>query len=217
MRKMHLVCAPHVVPGKYLTYGLMYSGGNVIKQIRDTFWKNEDKQSIYQTMFSEIREGQNNLLIVPHLFGSGTPEMEENEGASILGLKPDTSAKEILQAAVEGLAFDARKNIENMEKCQIKVEHIRAAGGSVKAADAMQLRADILKKNLYIPEDVQAGARGVYYIAAKALGWIQDFPAGDDELKEIAVQDAFTAYYDRKYEVYKNLQSVTAEWTEFCK
>ena len=33
----------------------------------------------------------------------------------------------------------------------------------------VQVRSDILQRNIYKTRDVQAGTRGVYYIAAKAL------------------------------------------------
>lgn len=69
------LCAP-VIPGKFLTYGVLYSGGNVIRELRDRLFRPRLEKSgtdIYQEMFHGIDRVENRLLVIPHLFGSGTP------------------------------------------------------------------------------------------------------------------------------------------------
>lgn len=212
MREGHLVCAPHVVPGKYLTYGVLYSGGNVIRELRNRLYggdtlSEEEKQKLYVAMFDGLDEKDSELYFVPHLFGAGTPRMDQKEGAGLYGLRPDTTRGDILRAAIEGLAFDMRINIENMEESGIPVSHIRAAGGGAKSGKAMQVRADAMNQELYIPMDVQAGARGVFFIAAKALGWIQDYTevaqlVKMDENKVIPRKER-EERYRQKYEKYR--------------
>lgn len=214
MEESHLVCAPHVIPGKFLTYGVLYSGGNVIRELRDRLFRPRLENSgtdIYQEMFHGIDRVENRLLVIPHLFGSGTPGMNQEEGACVLGMRPDTAPEEILQAVLEGLAFDMRINIENMERAGIPVRQIRAAGGGAKSPEAMQVRADVLGQRLYIPKDVQAGARGVFFIAAKALGWLHDYSEipGFIKLEETCIEPRKGAAdkYKRKYEAYRAVQN----------
>ncbi len=214
MEESHLVCAPHVIPGKFLTYGVLYSGGNVIRELRDRLFRPRLEKSgtdIYQEMFHGIDRVENRLLVIPHLFGSGTPGMNQEEGACVLGIRPDTAPEEILQAVIEGLAFDMRINIENMERAGIPVRQIRAAGGGAKSPEAMQVRADVLGQRLYIPKDVQAGARGVFFIAAKALGWLHDYSEipGFIKLEETCIEPRKGAAdkYKRKYEAYRAVQN----------
>ena len=57
-------------------------------------------------MFDELDEKDSELYFVPHLFGAGTPGMDQKEGAGLYGLRPDTARGYILRAAIEGLAFD---------------------------------------------------------------------------------------------------------------
>ena len=162
-------------------------------------------------MFHGIDRVENRLLVIPHLFGSGTPGMNQEEGACVLGMRPDTAPEEILQAVLEGLAFDMRINIENMERAGIPVRQIRAAGGGAKSPEAMQVRADVLGQRLYIPKDVQAGARGVFFIAAKALGWLHDYSEipGFIKLEETCIEPRKGAAdkYKRKYEAYRAVQN----------
>lgn len=218
MKQYHLVCAPHVIPGKYMTYGVMYSGGNVIKTLRDTLYRRESSSStIYQTMFSGIATRETDLLLLPHLFGAGTPFMRGQEGAAVLGVRPDTDPQDILQATIEGLSFDARINIENMQECHIPVHRIRVAGGGAKSADSLLLRANALQKEFYLPEDIQAGARGVYFIAAHALHWITDYTMDTsiDTMQKITPDYTKEHYYQKKYRLYRQLQSLAAQWDSF--
>lgn len=159
------------------------------------------------TMFDELDEKDPELYFVPHLFGAGTPRMDQKEGAGLYGLRPDTTRGDILRAAIEELAFDMRINIENMEDSGIPVSHIRAAGGGAKSIKAMQVRADALDQELYIPVDVQAGARGVFFIAAKALGWIQDYAETAQLVKmdedKVVPRKEREERYRQKYEKYR--------------
>jgi len=221
MKRSHLVCSPHVIPKKFLTYGVLYSGGNVIKTLRDKIFLREingTDKSVYERMFENIDTIQNHLMVVPHLFGAGTPSMQQKEGASIIGLRAETTPEEILQATLEGLTFDCLHNIENMRKSNIAVDHICAAGGGAKSQQALQLRANILHQKLYVTDDVEAGARGVFFIAAKALGWIEDYEGIVQYMKKrethIAPQKEKAAYYNQKYEQYSKIEETCRTWSE---
>ena len=219
MEQSHLVCAPHVLPGKYLTYGVLYSGGNVIRELRERLFRprlGREEGDIYQVMFRDLDQIENPLTLVPHLFGSGTPSMRQKEGARIQGLRSDTTDRQILQATLEGLAFDMKLNIENMEAASIPVRSIRTAGGGAKSREALQIRADALGQSLYVPQDVQAGARGVFFIAARALGWIGDYeeilhyiegrgPAKAAGGILVEPRPELAARYRRKYAAYRHL------------
>ena len=72
------------------------------------------------------------------------------------------------------------------------------------------MRSDILQRNIYKTRDVQAGTRGVYYIAAKALGWIDDYengiPVPDGDWLEPKCDPDET---DQKYKKYLELYERT--------
>lgn len=184
MQKAHLVCAPHVVEGKYLTYGVLFSGGIVLSDLRDKMYAKEREaagqsgQDVYELMMDGMPDRTEGLYYLPHLAGTGTPQMETRDRGVIYGLTLDTSRGALVRAALEGISFDMRLNLENMEACGLAVRRILAAGGGAKSAKGVQVRSDILQRDIYKTEDVQAGTRGVYYIAAKSLGWISDYETG---------------------------------------
>lgn len=181
MRRSNLVCTPHVVPGKFISYGVLFSGGVVLRQVRNMYYPVEYAQAqqagsdVYDRMMHDAEQAPDGLLYLPHLTGSGTPYMDVRDSGVLYGLRLDTTRGEIVRAAVQGLAFDMRLNIENLRRAGLPVQHIRVAGGGAKSEISLQLRADAMAEPLQVPTDVQAGARGAFLLAAKGLGWIDSY------------------------------------------
>ena len=181
MRRSNLVCTPHVVPGKFISYGVLFSGGVVLRQVRNMYYpveyakSQQDGSDVYDRMMHDAEQAPDGLLYLPHLTGSGTPYMDVRDSGVLYGLRLDTTRGEIVRAAVQGLAFDMRLNIENLRRAGLPVQHIRVAGGGAKSEISLQLRADAMAEPLQVPTDVQAGARGAFLLAAKGLGWIDSY------------------------------------------
>lgn len=212
MRDGYYVCSPHVVPGKFITYGVLYSGGNVITLIRDhLFCKDGDKDdsgvSVYRLMYRELDRIQTDLIVAPHFFGMGTPVMNLNAGAAIDGLRASCSRQEFLAAVIEGLSFDMRLNIENMLEAGVSIEKIMTAGGGAKSREGVQLRCNALHRELVLTEDIQAGARGTFLIAAKALGWALEKTKGSARECHFVPDASAAERYDEKYIGYRRFTS----------
>lgn len=181
MEECHLVCAPHVVPGKYLTYGVLLTGGVVLKDLRSKLYQKEmwdynvTGRDVYDIMMEEMPDESSGLLYLPHLAGSGTPYMDTHDRGGIYGMTLKTTRGELVRAALEGIAFDIRLNLENMAACALPVRQIMAGGGGVKSDRGLQVRADILQREIHAARDIQAGTRGAFYIAAKAIGIIENY------------------------------------------
>lgn len=188
MQKSHLICTPHVIEGKFVTYGVLFSGGSVISDLRNKLYSKEaeetkhKKTDIYETMMNEMPDGESQVFYVPHLAGTGTPQMDTNDRGLIYGLTLNTKRGELVKAALEGIAFDMKQNITNMESCQLPVGRILAAGGGAKSEKGLQVRCDIIQRRIFVADDIQAGVRGVFYIAARALGWIDNYEDGIPKL-----------------------------------
>lgn len=220
MQENNFVCAPHVIPGKYLTYGVLYSGGNVLKELRNCLFAEEYSREqkgngdAYGSMFEEMPK-DTNLIFLPHMYGRGTPYMNLQARGSLLGIRTGTSRGDVVLAALRGLAFDMRENMERMGACGLLIENIKAAGGGVKSHDAMQVRADGLGRAIHLTRDVQAGTKGAFWLAAKGLGWIKDY----DEISILSSMQGKTFLpevsqkqkYNIKYEKYQALKKILAD------
>lgn len=190
----HLVCAPHVIPGRYLTYGVLFSGGVVLKDLRGKLYTQELAEykaagrNVYELMMAEMPGQLSKLLYLPHLAGSGTPYMDTADRGAVYGLTLATSRGEIVRAALEGIACDMRLNIANMEACGLPVKRILAAGGGAASRRGLQVRADLLGRELHGAVDIQAGTRGVFYIAAKAIGLIDDYQVSKKRFESYCIK-----------------------------
>lgn len=215
MEKNKYVCAPHVVEGKYLTYGVLYSGGNVLKDLRNHLYATEflkakkGERNAYDCMFEELPQ-DTDLFFLPHTYGKGTPYMDLTATGVMVGLTPNTKRGEVVLAGLRGLAFDMRENIECLYKCGLEISKIRVAGGGAKSKIAMQIRANALNRELYVGKNIQAGTRGTFLLAAKGLGWICDFEKeiknyiGEENL--IIPEASEKDKYDALYEKYQKLK-----------
>ena len=216
MQEAHLVCAPHVAEGKFLTYGVLFSGGIVLSDLRNKLYGKEradaDREGwdVYERMMEEMPDWTEGLYYLPHLAGTGTPQMDTEDKGVICGMTLNTARGELVRAALEGISFDMRLNVENMERCGLEVKRILAAGGGAKSEKGVQVRSDILQRPILRTKDVQAGTRGVYYIAARALGWIDSYETGIREPEGVwSEPKAKPEAVERKYRNYLALYERT--------
>lgn len=223
MQKQHLICTPHVVPGKYVTYGVLFSGGVVLQDLKNKFYAKEcencrkENTDVYHLMMDEMPQEDTPVLYLPHLAGTGTPQMNTEDTGVIYGMTLSTTRGEIVKAALEGIAFDMKQNIENMLACGLPVNGIMAAGGGAKSNKGLRVRANILERDIFVSEDVQAGTRGVFYIAAKALGWIEDYEQSCKNYEgHYITPNTLTQSFcvEKKYKRYLNLYKRTQNLDE---
>lgn len=200
----NFICSPHVIPGKYVTYAVLFSGGVTVRDLRNRCYGAEHAAArrqggdVYDRMMEEAAAQSTDVLMIPHLVGSGTPEMRTTDTGILHGLRLSTTRGELVRAALEGLSFDLRRNLEILEACQLPVDRIVVSGGGAQNRRALQIRSNALGRTLHLPQDVQAGTRGAFLIAARAMGWIASY-AEPKALDTIAVepQEDRTGQYQR--------------------
>ena len=211
----NFVCSPHVIPGKFVTYAVLYSGGVTLRDLRGKLYGEEHRQAVqsgrdvYDQMMAEAAQQETRVLMVPHLVGSGTPELCTADTGILHGLTLSTTRGELVRAALEGLSFDLRRNLEILETCGLTADRIVVSGGGAKSRTALQLRSNALGRPLYLPEDVQAGTRGAYLIAALSLGWIDSYEtAAQFSTTAILPQGNLDEQYARFCRLYTMAQSL---------
>ena len=81
----------------------------------------------------KCRTAQKDSIICRIWRGPGTPQMNTADRGVIYGLTMDTARGALVRAALEGIAYDMRLNVENMEACGLPVNRILAAGGGARS------------------------------------------------------------------------------------
>jgi xylulokinase len=173
-----LCCYNHAARDLYVTLGYNYTAGSLLRWYRDNLGAAESAEAAsrgvdpYDVMMEEAAsvEGPTSLLVLPHFTNTGPPWFDENAKGAILGLKLETKRRELVKALIEGVTFEMKLNLENMDAAGVPVEELRPMGGGAKSPVWMQLKADIFDRPCVAMDVTEAGCLGVALLAGVAVG-----------------------------------------------
>ncbi|MCL2815614.1 MAG: FGGY family carbohydrate kinase [Oscillospiraceae bacterium] len=156
----------HIIKGCYFIFGF-FGGGHLSSWIYNLigggdYAKYEQEAAAF--------DAPTNILITPHLTGSGTPDFDENASGIIAGITPAATAGIIYRAAYEGIACELSNIIDIFESAGISFSDLIIFGGNAKSDISVQLRADICNKTFVRTQISDVVARGAAKIAARAVG-----------------------------------------------
>jgi gluconokinase len=162
--------------------GALSDGGGLYRWLKDNFRLNEDDDHTEE----EIKRrppGGHGLTFLPFLAGERGTGYHEAATGACLGLKSATDTIDIVQAALESVAYRFAEIFDQLNDV-LKIEEIIASGGALRASPVWtQIIADVLGKNLALPDTREASSRGAVLLALEMLGKIdgiekQETPKG---------------------------------------
>jgi gluconokinase len=122
------------------------------------------------------RRGANShgLTVMPFFFGERSTGYNENARGSILGLTASHDAIDILQAAMEAVAFRFAEIFDQLKKVA-KIDEIVVSGGALDASPVWtQIIADVLGRDLLVSNEPEASLRGAVLLALESTGKIKN-------------------------------------------
>jgi xylulokinase len=205
----------HVVPGLYLAMTLNHSGGLLLRWFRDTLSRWEVAQARaakgdpYQVILADVPDGPTGLLVLPHFSGSGTPWLDTASKGAIVGLDFATTHAAIAKAILEGLTFELRVNLELLRDAGVEITALHAVGGGARSPLWLQLKADICRTPLLVPQVTEAACLGAALLAGVGAGVYAGLAEAVAETvhltRRVDPQPALTAAYDARYALYRQL------------
>lgn len=126
--------------------------------------------------FSEINrfEGppaiDRDLAFVPALSGLACPHWDRSAAGLWIGLSLDTSAQDMMQALLEGIAFRAAEVLEAMDAFVNLGSAISVDGGLSVNPYFCQFLADALQRQVRVPKMAELTLLGTALLAAEATG-----------------------------------------------
>jgi xylulokinase len=205
----------HVVPGLYLAMTLNHSGGLALRWFRDTMCAGEMRvaesleQDAYDLILADAPDGPTDLLVLPHLAGSGTPWFDTRSRGAVLGLSFATTRSALAKAILEGLTFELRVNLDLLRKSGIAIDVLNAVGGGAKSPLWLQLKADICRLPLRVPQVTEAACLGAALLAGVGAGIYPDPATAVERVvragRSIAPDPASSAVYDARYALYRHV------------
>ncbi|HHV09130.1 MAG TPA: hypothetical protein GXX75_02475 [Clostridiales bacterium] len=195
----------YLIPASFLTYGnaLRWYIRTFEAGIKDSLEEGED---IYAYLEKNSRE-DTELIFLPHLSKVNIMDPESKVPGAFIGITLDTDRWEFYRAVLQGLNFESRINLDTLQKTGFPIGYLSATGGITKSRMFMQLKADILKKEIHVLENREAGITGLAIICAVACGDYGSY--GEAVAQFVRTKEVFYASkdYDGLFEKYQDIRS----------
>lgn len=211
-------CVPHAVGGYYATYAFNTSGGSLISWFKGNFAKHLERaaggpgESVYQILERGAAVRPSPVMVLPHIAGTGTPDLDPLARGAILGLSLDSSLEDIYRAVLEGVAFEMRYNLEHLERFGVSVSELRAVGGGARSRLWLQIKATVLGCKIVTLDLDEAGAAGAAIFAGIAAG---EYASANEaavlfarEKETFVPEHALRAHYNERYNHYKAMRAL---------
>lgn len=208
-------CYPHAVPGQYVSMALNLNSGLLLKWFKDTFCQQETAfcaergLDVYTYLIEHSAPDPSNILILPHLQGAGTPLMDPESQAAIVGLRAGHTKQDVCRAILDSLAYDMKQNIEAVEQAVGPIREIRMVGGGARTPRWLQIKANVFQKKLVTMKVREGAAMGAAILAMVQAGAYEDCCQAADHM--VQVQQEFLPEPDQweryrlRYEQYGQL------------
>ena len=176
MLESNLACYPHAAPGLYVSLAFNFTGGSLLRWVRDNFAAREQQEAerrgvdVYQVLTEAMDKEPTDLLLQPHFTMSGTPHMDANPVGAIVGLTLSTTRGQFLRAVLEGVSYEMKLNLEILSQAGVEVSEFRAIGGGAKSDFWLQLKADMFNRPVVRLEVTEAAGLGMAIAAGVAVG-----------------------------------------------
>ncbi|HUJ75346.1 MAG TPA: FGGY-family carbohydrate kinase, partial [bacterium] len=119
--------------------------------------------------------GSRGVIFLPHMAGSGCPEVDTRSLGAFVGLGSTTTRGDILRALIEGLDFQLLDIIQRMQAAVgIEAEKLVVVGGAARNPFWMQNKADVIGKRIEVPEVEDATPLGAAMLAGIGVGVYSD-------------------------------------------
>jgi len=190
---------------RYLLEGSVNAVGDALAWLGERFGLFRDTDEVDDICW----KASTDVVAFLALNGTGSPHWESGISSSLHGLTADSTAADIVRAAVEGIAFFMKDIVEAIRTAGTMPASFIAAGGLSSLSYLVQVQADLLGTDLVVSAEGEASARGAAFLAGIQRGaWSRGdikAAAGDGERVEKRENPGIL----RRYERWKALHRMT--------
>ena len=173
--------------------GALSDGGGLYRWVRDNL-------KLAKNAESEIpRRGAaaHGLTFLPFLAGERSTGYHESATGAVLGMQSSTDSIDILQAALESVAYRFAEVFDQLNSV-VKINEIVASGGALRESPVwMQIIADVLGRDLTLGAASEASSRGAVLLALETIGKIENIAASPLPIANT------TAFHPKWHVIYK--------------
>lgn len=216
---------PYVTPSAYVCYAFSFTGGSLIQWVVDSLAgdyrakADAEGRSIFQLLDEACADRPTGLLVLPHFAGAGTPYMDSASKGAIVGLTLAHRTPDLYRAAMEGVCYEMRLNMEALRAAGITLPALRASGGGARNRMWLQMKADILGIPVTALQTADAGTTGSAMLSGVACGIFDDLQSAaramvrerETFLPRPDMQALYEPVYQRYQKLYTALRPIMEE------
>lgn len=156
---------------RIITGGALSDGGGLYRWLKDNFRLKADDDRTENEIEKRAPDAHG-LTFLPFLAGERSTGYHEDAQGAVLGLKSATDTIDIVQAALEAVAYRFAEIYDQLNHVA-KIKEIIASGGALRESPVWtQIIADVLAQNMSLPDVREASSRGAVLLALESLGKI---------------------------------------------
>lgn len=152
--------------------GALSDGGGLYRWLKDNLRlkENDDKT---EAEIAKRAPDAHGLTFLPFLAGERSTGYHESAHGACLGLKSATDTIDIVQAALESVAYRFAEIYDQLNDVA-RIKEIIASGGALRESPVWtQIIADVLANDLSLPDVREASSRGAVLLALELSGNIE--------------------------------------------
>ena len=160
---------------------------------------------------AKVPAGSRGLLLLPYFAGERTPIFDPDARGIIAGLTTDHGVGEIYRAALEGIGYGVRHNLEAMREAGGPHPRLVAVGGGTQGGLWTQIVSDATGIAQDIPTETIGAALGDAMLAGLAVGATTDVSAWNPIAETLSPDPERAELYEGYYRRYRELYPATAD------
>jgi sugar (pentulose or hexulose) kinase len=212
-------CFPAAIPGQYMLHNFS-TGGMVMRWYRDQFCTSETQIEelcginayyLIDQQVHQVEPGCDGLVVLPHLQGSGPPDLDPYARGALFGLTLAHKKQHLARGIMEGVAMVLRRMIDSTTRLGVHVAEIISLSGGSKSDAWCQIKADATQLPVRTLHGAgSAACRGAALIAGVGTGlWDSAVPTARSAVeldRSFEPRPENAEIYDQLFARYMTLQ-----------
>jgi len=194
--------------GGFHLMGCMLSAASCNKWFCDEILKTSEYAK-EQIDITDEDLGNNHVYFLPYLMGERSPINDTDARGLFIGMRPDTTRKDMIQAILEGVAFATKDNVEIAKSLGIQIPKSGICGGGGKSPLWRKIISNILDITLEVPLVEEGPGLGATMLSMVASGEYESVESCSKKLvkfKDTTKPDPdISQRYQKQYEKYKKI------------
>ena len=202
--------------GQYALAAGMSTTGALTRWFRDELARDLPEDVAYARLFAEAAEiapGAGGLLLLPYFSGERTPIDDPRARGVIAGLDLRHHRAHLFRAALEGVAYGIRHNLESFAAIGAKVGRVVAVGGGAQGDTWLRIVSDVAGVTQEVPARTIGASLGDAFLAGLATGRVRRGDLADwvGAARRIEPDPRLRDRYDAGYADYLELYRATRD------